>query len=149
MYTSCQTVGLDTFFILVDLPPIYQQAARDLQFEPTADGFAKRYSVDTPHLARIYANFARLAETMLLQKAGMAPVPWEQSLLALLHIIDGHHLNWWLRGSAALAIRGLPVIPQDIDVTLDDSGAHQLGEVLSSTLSISVCKRERVRQAIE
>jgi hypothetical protein len=40
MRTTYETVGPSTYFLLVDLPPMYHQAALDLQFEQTTDGFA-------------------------------------------------------------------------------------------------------------
>jgi hypothetical protein len=85
-------------------------------------------------LAQIYTHFARSIETIILQKAGVQPAPWEQALRAFVQAIDGQPLTWWLRGSAALAIRGLPITPGDIDLTLDDAGAQQLGQIMHDYL---------------
>lgn len=57
-------------------------------------------------------------------------MPWEYALETFLSLVDGRSINWWLAGSAALAVRGLDVIPGDFDLVTDDAGAHQLGEVL-------------------
>ena len=125
-----RTMDTEAIFILIDVEPALHQAALDLQYQLTDDGFAKYYPADTPHLDRVFRNLEQYAETMLLQKAGFRPVPWEKALLAFLQVVEGENLMWWLRGSAALAVRGLDIAPGDIDVTTDDAGAHRLGALL-------------------
>ena len=117
-------------FVLADVEPALHQAALDLQYQVTADGFARYYPADTPHLDRIFLNLEQYAEAMLQQKAGFRPVPWQKALLAFLELVEGERLTWWLRGSAALAVRGLDIAPGDIDLTTDDTGAHKLGALL-------------------
>jgi hypothetical protein len=130
MRTLCHTAGTQTAFIIADLDPAYHQAARDLAYSPVPEGFAKTYPADTPHLDQIYRNFARYAEPMILQTARVAPVPWEQALHAYLDHIAGAPITWWLGGSAALAVRGAPIVPRDFDLIVDDASAEQLGRLL-------------------
>ena len=93
MKTICKTVGKQTLFILVDLDPIYHDAARSLYFVEMEDGFAKTFPADTPHLARIFQNFERDAEEMVLQTVGVHPVPWKQALSSLLQIIEPYNIE--------------------------------------------------------
>jgi hypothetical protein len=130
MRTLCHTVGTQTAFIIADLDPAYHQAAHDLAYSPVPEGFAKTYPADTPHLDQIYRNFARYAEPMILQTAHVAPVPWEQALHAYLDDIAGTPITWWLGGSAALAVRGAPIVPRDFDLIVDDASAERLGQRL-------------------
>lgn len=134
MQTLCQTVGGQTSFIIADLDPAYHQAARDLVYGQVAEGFAKTYPADTPGLDRIYRTFARCAEPMILQTAAAMPVPWEQALQAFLERVAGQPIDWWLGGSAALAVRGAQVAPRDFDLIVDDAGARRLGELLRDEL---------------
>lgn len=134
MRTLCQTVGAQTSFVIADLNPAYHQAARDLVYTPTPDGFAKTYPADTPGLEHIYRNFAQWAEPMILQTAQAVPVPWEQALHAFLERIAGEPLDWWLGGSAALAVRGLPITPRDFDLIVDDASAQRLGALFAGHL---------------
>lgn len=134
MRTLCQTGGGQTSFIIADLDPAYHQAARDLVYGQVPEGFAKTYPADTPGLGRIYQNFARCAEPMILQAAGAVPVPWQQALLAFLERVAGEPIDWWLAGSAALAVRGAPVAPHDLDLIVDDAGAQRLGALLQDAL---------------
>lgn len=86
------------------------------------------------HLERAYENFARHVEELLLQHAGEQTVPWVASLEALLRAIDGQGLDWYLVGSAALAVRGLDVAPGDVDLVVDPAGAYRLADLLLDAL---------------
>ena len=130
MKTLCRTVGSQTYFIISELDLAYYDLVRDLAFSRVEDGFAKVFPTDSPHLDHIYHNFARCAEELILQLASVHPAPWEQALLALLEKIKDQDIDWWLVGSAALAVRGIDVSPHDIDLSVDDAGANKLGEVL-------------------
>ncbi len=130
MKATCRTVGSQTYFIISELDLAYYDLVRDLAFSRVEDGFAKVFPTDSPHLDHIYHNFARCAEELILQLASVHPAPWEQALLALLEKIKDQDIDWWLVGSAALAVRGIDVSPHDIDLSVDDAGANKLGEVL-------------------
>jgi len=130
MRTMCKTVGEQTWFMIADLDPAYHAAARDLAYSPAEEGFAKSYPAGTPHLDTIYEHFARYAEPMILQAARAMPVPWEQALEALLERVAGEPLDWWIGGSAALALRGAPVAPRDFDLIVDAASAQRLGGLL-------------------
>ena len=71
---------------------------------------------------------------MILQAANVHAVPWQEALLALLQRIERQNMNWWLVGSAALAVRGLKIDPHDIDLCVDDASAHSLGQMLEDCL---------------
>ena len=130
MKATCRTVGSQTCFIISKLDPAHFETVRDLAFKQVEDGFARLYPADSPHLDRICQNFERCVEELILQKAGIHPAPWEQALLALLEKIKDQDIDWWLVGSAALAVRGIDISPHDIDLSVDDAGANKLGEVL-------------------
>jgi len=83
---------------------------------------------DYPYGDRAYQNFQRCVDDLFAQTAGEQPVPWEQALLEWLSRLDGHDLDWWLCGSAALAVRGARVIPRDIDINLADGDDYRAQE---------------------
>ena len=134
MRTEYRIDGADAWFVFVDLGEAYHEAARGLGCQPVPGGFGRRFAADSPHLARIYDTFARHAEELILQKAGERPVPWERALGDLLGKIEGHDLDWYLVGSAALAVRGLDVAPGDVDLAVDAAGAHRLADLLGDDL---------------
>ncbi|MGB8215529.1 MAG: hypothetical protein WCE68_18410 [Anaerolineales bacterium] len=130
MKTACKTEGSQTSFIVTDVEPAYLDAVRGLYYGPIAGGFGKTYPADTPHLEHIYRNFEQSAQEMVLQAARVHPVEWDKALSAFLQAIEGANINWWLTGSAALAVRGLDILPGDLDLVVDDAGASKLGELL-------------------
>jgi hypothetical protein len=123
--------GATTSFIIADLDPAYHDVVRELYYSPVEEGFAKRYPADIPHLDRIYQNFERYAEEMVLQMARVRSVPWEKALSAFLGITEEKRIAWWLAGSAALAARGIDITPRDLDLIVDEACAPKLGELLS------------------
>lgn len=130
MITIRKTTSGNTAFIIADLAPRYHEVVQGFFYSPVEEGFAKTYPNDTPHLDRIYANFERYAEEMILQTAGERPILWEKSLLSFCEITAGVDIDWWLTGSAALAVRGLDVGPRDLDLVVDEPGAYRLSELL-------------------
>lgn len=130
MKTLRKTIGNTTYFIMADLDPAYEPVARSLHYSPFEDGFAKSFPSISPNIERIYGNFERSAEEMILQAAHVNPIPWEETLQFLLDITAGEEINWWLVGSAALTIRGIPVEPRDVDLVVDAQGAQILADLL-------------------
>ncbi len=134
MKTLLRTEGSRTLFIITDLDPAYTEVGQALYYEDTEKGFAKAFPADTPHINSIFERFSHCAEEMILQAANVHAVPWEDCLLALLQRIEGRYVNWWLVGSAALAVRGLNVAPHDIDLCVDDVSAKAMGVLLEDCL---------------
>ncbi|MFO7537695.1 MAG: hypothetical protein R6X32_06505 [Chloroflexota bacterium] len=130
MKTLSKVEGTTRSFIMADVDPVQQDAIRDLYYTPVAEGFAKQYTADTPHLDQIYQNFARYAAEMVQQASGLTLVPWQESLLAFLQLVEGQEIEWWLIGSGALAVRGADLMPRDLDLITDAAGAVRLGQLL-------------------
>ena len=134
MRTLLRTEGTRTSFIITDLDPAYAEVAQDLGYEEIEAGSAKAFPANTPHLVSIFERFSHYAEEMVLQAANVHDVPWQAALFALLQRIEQQNMNWWLVGSAALAVRGFQVVPHDIDLCTDDASAHTLGVLLGDCL---------------
>lgn len=134
MKTQFRADGETTHFMITELKPAYHEIVRGLYYTPFEEGFAKHYPSDTPYLARIYQRFERYAEEMIMQAAGLRPVPWEKALHTFLASIESTSIAWRLAGSVGLALRGIEVAPRDIDLVVDNASAQQLGEVLLAYL---------------
>ena len=130
MRTICRRDGSHTSFVITEVDPAYHQTLRNLGYGRVAEGFAKTYPAGTPGLESIYRNFERHAERMVLQAARAQPVPWEEALLAFLKIVEGAGLEWWLCGSAALAVRGLDVRPGDVDLKISGMDVRRLNDLM-------------------
>jgi len=134
MRTSFQLIGQEPWFVIHDLEEAYHDTVRRLGYRDVVGGFGSVAPADNPYVQRAFDNFQRYAEPVLLQAAGVHSVPWDQTLLALLQILEGHDIDWWLLGSAALAVRGLQVKPGDVDLVVSDVGAFQLQELLLASI---------------
>ncbi len=70
----------------------------------------------------------------------MGYVPWREALRELCDRTGGGQLGWWLTGSAALAVRGAPIEPGDLDLVCTTEEAIWLGEVFADALIEPVAK---------
>jgi len=134
MRTLRRSDGDHTLFVVTDLDDAYRDAARRLNFAPVEDGVARGFPSASPHLDHIYDIFAQRVDDIFAQRAGVRPVPWEHALESVIRRLEGRPIDWWLVGSAALAVRGLAVTPGDVDLAVDDAGARPLGEALLDDL---------------
>jgi hypothetical protein len=72
--------------------------------------------------AEVFERFVLALEPMLRQTARLEATPWDAALRSVVERLGG--VEWWLAGSAALAVRGIDVAPRDIDLVVDGAGAE-------------------------
>jgi hypothetical protein len=89
--------------------------------------FVWEYPADAPSWSDAARNWVADGPEMLDQKHGVRPADWEGGLAWIADILDGIGADWFLFGSAALAVRGMDVRPGGVDVALDEAGADRLG----------------------
>lgn len=121
--------------IITELAPQYHQAAQDTGYTRTDDGFVREMIVhpaacQPDYLNRIVSNCHFHLESLLAQKAGLQPIPWDNALWKFLAIVEGKGIDWWLVGSAALAVRDIDVHPADIDLCTSEADALKLQDLL-------------------
>jgi hypothetical protein len=120
--TELRRGGEDAFVIRTDETD-FQSVLPTLAY--AAEGkeeFVRRFSPSrlTP---AIYERFSVCVPALLAHTARHERPPWESSLAQLHDLLAGDGIEWMLGGSAALAIRGVRVIPRDIDFTVADQPA--------------------------
>jgi hypothetical protein len=104
-------------------------------YERDGDEWRQGYPEHTPGLERCWQNLSSCAGLMLRQAARLEPVPWRETLRELCRRTSGLAADWWLTGSAALAVRGAAIEPGDVDLVCPgDDGARVLGEVFADEL---------------
>jgi hypothetical protein len=67
----------------------------------------------------IRTTFLKHGEEMFDQMAYIKQSPWEEGLREFIKRAKNMSIDWWLTGSCALGVRGLPVKPHDIDIMLN------------------------------
>jgi hypothetical protein len=83
-------------------------------------------------LSGIHQRFRTHLEEMVLQSARLRPIRWEDALQAFLDRTKGTPLSWWLYGSGAIAVRGLDIVPGDLDFAVSDP--HLAADLLADLL---------------
>ena len=124
------------FFAVSDIDPELVDAAARLLMDYEREGNEWRhgYPADAPHLEQAWRNFAADIGPVLRQAAHLDPVPWRAALLETCRRTSGQPVSWWLAGSAALAVRGAPIEPGDLDLICDSSSAVLLGDLFADEL---------------
>lgn len=125
-----QTDGATASFVVADVEPAYHDVLRGLYYLPEGDVFSKHFPAETPELDGIFHHFERSADAMVRQAAGQDRVPWESVLEQLFELTRSHNVDWYLVGSAALAVRGLAISPGDVDLVTSEQGAEELERLL-------------------
>lgn len=123
--------GPEVSFVIADVEPALTDAVQALAFRPDGGGtFRQTYPAGYPAMDRIFANFERCIEPLVLQKARLLSVPWERALRTFCETVAGHDLDWWLTGSAALAVRGIAVAPRDLDLNVGRESAAEVERLM-------------------
>jgi len=140
MRCARRTAGEITEFWVFDVDPQLGTALETLAWEPRDGGWVKSFPCPVPEqAARAFANIQHLLEPLLRQYLGMTAVPWEAALDGVCGRLESRGVDWWLCGSAALAVRGVAVVPRDLDLVVADADAVAVGRLLSDGLIEPVC----------
>jgi hypothetical protein len=97
----------------------------ELYFHVEDGRYVRRFPPDSVTEA-IFARFQANLPSVLRQTARLEAAPWGDALRQTARRLDRAEVDWWLTGSAALAIRGLPVLPRDLDLVVSDADAPRV-----------------------
>ena len=112
---------------LTEVPRAYtHQLVRGLDFTRDGGTFTWEYPSDAPCWEAAARTWQRDGAEMLDQAHGVRPVDWEAGLAWIAPILDGLGADWFVIGSAAMAVRGLAVAPGGVDVAMDEASADRL-----------------------
>ena len=100
----------------------FRVALNELYFEEQNGRHTKRFPAGTVSDG-IFRRFESHLDALLRQTARLEPAPWQRALRETAARLDSAGVEWWLTGSAALAVRGVPVDPRDLDLVVSDDGA--------------------------
>jgi hypothetical protein len=119
-------------FVLEEVEPELEPAVAELAFAREGTAWVRAFPADAPHCEAAGRRFVEYAHSLVRQAAGLEPVPWEEALETLVARVgtDG----WWLVGSGALAVRGAPVSPRDLDLISDARGCERLANSIADLL---------------
>jgi hypothetical protein len=130
--TILRVVDGAAHFVVTTRDPICQERILHMGWQPAGDNSYVRKLSASSNVTHIHENFARHLKEMVLQSARLRPVPWDVALEEFVARVAGTGLDWWLYGSAALAVRGMDIVPGDLDFAVDD--AHHAGRIFNDLL---------------
>jgi hypothetical protein len=116
------------YIALTELPPEYSFVAEHT-FEKAGDDWHLEYNGRPDDFDEIVANWQRDGATYIERAAGGPLGDWEAALEAVIGRLEGRGVWWFLLGTAALAVRGIPVPPNGVDVGTDRKGAETIAKL--------------------
>jgi hypothetical protein len=118
--TQLKFAGDWVYFVVDTDDPLSQDRLIKMGWSRGEDGRLSRRLSKAEHVERIFENFSSHLEEMIQQSARRRPIAWEEGLLEFMDRTEDHNVRWWLYGSAALAVRGIDIVPGDLDLAVDD-----------------------------
>lgn len=106
--------------------PSYRRALGELMFADDGDAFVRSYPANARGLHESYLRFKLTLEDLLAQTTGRKLPPWDEALDAVAMRLRAVRADWFLAGSAALAVRGIDIVPRDLDLVVADPAAAAL-----------------------
>ncbi len=64
------------------------------------------------------ANFTKYGDTCIKQQLKLLPSPWENALSLFIAEINKIDVDWYVHGSAAMALWGIDVAPKELDIII-------------------------------
>jgi hypothetical protein len=137
--TELRLVGDRAQFLVLTEEPAYRRALGELAFEEQAGGFVRSFPADARRLHESYLRFKLTLRDVLDQTAGHRLPPWEDALDAVAARLRAARTEWFLAGSAALAVRGVDVVPRDLDLVVTDApdAVRALADVQVEPVSVN------------
>lgn len=111
--TPCEE-GL--LFRLSQVSPAQQSLVENDYFTRDGNDYFKTLARNLPHVEFAADNFVRYAEEVYGEARFSGSPHWRDGLRHFLQTVDGSGLEWFLIGSAAMAVQGIEVVPAGIDI---------------------------------
>ncbi|MFL0251046.1 nucleotidyltransferase domain-containing protein [Clostridium neuense] len=112
----------------------YEKILKMCFYEADGESYIKKFSKDIKNIDKIKANYKKSAEKMFSQLGYFEPIPWEDALLEFVKRLNGKGVDWWLTGSCAACIRGIPLNPHDVDIMIDSKYVSEISGIFSDCL---------------
>jgi hypothetical protein len=121
----------DVAFVISEYPDEYKRILESQFYSLEKETFIKKYPKNIDNIEKIKMNFNSYAEEMFLQMGYFKEVKWEKALLAFIDKVKEHDIDWWLTGSCAMCVRGISVMPHDVDIMLNSKDIDKVKSIFS------------------
>lgn len=143
MWFELRDAGAHVEFWALNVDAQFDAAMGALAWERSGGGWLRRIGCSAEAAEPALANMNRFMPQLLRQAADLDPVPWQEALDEVCRrSAAAGGVDWFLGGSAALAVRGAPVRPHDLDLIVSDADSVKFGELLADGILEPVAKGE-------
>jgi hypothetical protein len=119
-------------FLALDVEPRYADAMTALAWQRDGDRWRRPIACQAAAAEAALPNLGRFMLPVLRQATGEEPVPWQRALDEVLsRFAAAGRVDWFLGGSCALAVRGAPVTPHDLDLIVSEADSVKVGDLLA------------------
>lgn len=121
-------------FRVYDFDSKYEDILKMCYYQLDSNSYIKQFPKNIKNLEKIQIHYMKHFQEMFSQLGYFSPIPWKDALLAFLEMTKGKQINWWLTGSCAACIRGIPLNPHDVDIMIDSKDIDKINEVFEDYL---------------
>ncbi len=135
MRFELRDTGGKSEFWAFDVDARFEATMSALAWERSGRAWLRRVACPAEAAEPALANVNRFMLPLLRQAADLDPVPWQDALdeVCRRFASDGA-VDWFLGGSAALAVRGAAVHPHDLDLIVSEADSVRVGDLLADGL---------------
>lgn len=134
MKFSIEECDDDIIFRIYDFDSKYENVLKMCFYQFDEGSYIKRFPKETRYIDKIKTHFVHNAQAMFDQLGYFKPIPWEKALLEFIEKVEDTEIDWWLTGSCATCIRGIPFAPHDIDIMVDSKDVDRISALFSDYL---------------
>lgn len=116
-------------FKVSDFDTKYEKIFEMCFYQREGESYVKAFPKTTKNIEKIKANYLNNAEEMFGQLGYFRPIPWDEALLEFVKRLEATEIDWWLTGSCAACIRGIPLNPHDVDIMISSKDVDQLSDI--------------------
>ncbi|MCX7746606.1 MAG: hypothetical protein N2645_06930 [Clostridia bacterium] len=134
MKVSFQEFEDNVIFRVSDFDIKYENVLKMCFYQTDGKSYFKSFPRSTKNIEIIKENYLMNAEEMFSQLGYFRPIPWEKALLEFIKRLEGIKIDWWLTGSCAACIRGIPLNPHDVDIMISSKHVNELSEIFADCI---------------
>ncbi|MGN6794797.1 MAG: hypothetical protein ACTHJW_20615 [Streptosporangiaceae bacterium] len=143
MRFELKDVGGNVEYLALDVDTRFEAAMAALAWARSGDGWVRQIACSAEAAGPALANMNRFMLPLLRQAADLDPVPWQDAIDEVCNrFAAAGGVDWFLGGSAALAVRGAPVRPHDLDLIVSEADSVRVGELLADGILEPVARGE-------
>lgn len=131
MKMTFEPFGDKILFKVSEIDPKLEPVLKRSFYEMQGDFYYKEFPADYRYIDKVKQFYTDKLEKMLLQQGYFSEVPWESGLEKFIQKTEGKEIDWWLTGSCAACVRGIPLVPHDIDIMVNPKDVERVADIFS------------------